>query len=160
MKKELYKNRVLLIVSLLLIIKVGVFYYEDFIDFVDQKTYNYYVNSFEKIRPTDAVNLSSQNKSEILIYFGRNTCPHCVKSIKNVYNMSKKAIKNNIPFYYIEEESELSKKDNELINDAFQLEYIPSIVKISGNSVEVFDYEQIESKTFEKHFSLFLKSTD
>lgn len=160
MKKNLHRHKILLIIGTLLIIKLGIYYYDDFKNLVEKKAYNYYVNEFEKISPTDAVSLASQNKSEILIYFGRNTCPHCVRTIKNVYDMSKKAKKKKIPFYHIEEESALTEKDHELINDLFELKYIPSIVKISANSVEIFDYEEIGNKEFEKDFLMFLKSNN
>lgn len=159
MKKKLERHKLLLIITSLIVIKLGIYYYGDVKDFIGVKTYNHYVNKFEKITPTDAVNLANTNKSELLIYFGRNTCPHCVKSIKNVYNMSNKSIEKDIPFYYIEDESELSEKDNDLINNVFQLKYVPSIFKISDKNIEVFDYEEIENKEYEKDFSKFLNSS-
>lgn len=157
MREKFRKHKVLLIVSLLLIIKLGTYYYGDFKGYVDKRIYSHYVNRFEKIRPTNAVNLVKQNKSTILIYFGRDTCPHCVKSIRNVYDMSKESMENNVPFYYIEEEDELSIKDNELINDVFKLEYIPSIVKIGTDNIEIFDYEKIENEDFKEKFLEFLE---
>lgn len=95
MKKIMQKHKLLIIIALLLLVKLGTYYYDDFIHFVDEKVYNHYVSEFEKIRPIEAVNLASKNGSEILIYFGRDTCPHCVKTIRNVYDISKEAIERS-----------------------------------------------------------------
>ena len=54
MGKKLENHKILLIIISLLIIKLGVYYYNDFQGYVDKETYNYYVDKFEKTRPTDA----------------------------------------------------------------------------------------------------------
>lgn len=100
----------------------------------------------------------NDGKEKILIYFGRDTCPYCVKLIKNIKNVSDIALREEIPFYYIDKKENLTKEDISLIDEVFDIKYIPCIISVEKNTIKNFDYEKLESNDYENEFKKFIKS--
>lgn len=100
----------------------------------------------------------NDGEEKILVYFGRDTCPYCVKLIKNIKNVSDIALREEITFYYIDKKENLTKEDISLIDEVFDIKYIPCTISVEKNTIKIFDYEKLESNDYENEFKKFIKS--
>ena len=158
MKKMLKKHQVIIFFGILLLLKGVAYYSEDIVQFFKLSRYKYYTESFTKIKPTEAIQDINDGEEKILIYFGRDTCPYCVKLIKNIKNVSDIALREEIPFYYIDKKENLTKEDVSLIDEVFDIKYIPCIISVEKNTIKIFDYEKLKSNDYENEFKKFIKS--
>ena len=78
--------------------------------------------------------------------------------IKNIKNVSDIALREEIPFYHIDKKENLTKEDISLIEEVFDIKYIPCIISVEKNTIKIFDYEKLESKDYENEFKKFIKS--
>lgn len=102
----------------------------------------------EKIRAEDLSELKKENK-EIIVYLGRPTCSYCRSFVK----LLNKSIKEtNSKVYYIQTEKDSTNKALASIRKEYNIEYIPTLIKIKGTS-----FSSLEKKDNVKSIQRFLK---
>lgn len=108
--------------------------------------YNYRKNISvtEKIRPKNFEKLI-KNKNEVIVYFGRETCPYCREFS---YELNKEIKASNNKVYYIETDKNNTNKEINKLRDRYEIEYIPSVLKIQGDSIITFDEDTENFKDF------------
>ena len=123
-----------------------------FYSFINKKlmfdNYEKNIINTEKIRAEDLSELKKENK-EIIVYLGRPTCSYCRSFVK----LLNKSIKEtNSKVYYIQTEKDSTNKALASIRKEYNIEYIPTLIKIKGTS-----FSSLEKKDNVKNIQRFLK---
>ncbi|QIW57404.1 thioredoxin family protein (plasmid) [Pseudolactococcus raffinolactis] len=123
-----------------------------FYSFINKKlmfdNYEKNIINTEKIRAEDLSELKKENK-EIIVYLGRPTCSYCRSFVK----LLNKSIKEtNSKVYYIQTEKDSTNKALASIRKEYNIEYIPTLIKIKGTS-----FSSLEKKDNVKSIQRFLK---
>lgn len=123
-----------------------------FYSFINKKlmfdNYEKNIINTEKIRAEDLSELKKENK-EIIVYLGRPTCSYCRSFVK----LLNKSIKEtNSKVYYIQTEKDSTNKALASIRKEYNIEYIPTLIKIKGTS-----FSSLEKKDNLKSIQRFLK---
>ena len=123
-----------------------------FYSFINKKlmfdNYEKNIINTEKIRAEDLSELKKEN-TEIIVYLGRPTCSYCRSFVK----LLNKSIKEtNSKVYYIQTEKDSTNKALDSIRKEYNIEYIPTLIKIKGTS-----FSSLEKKDNVKSIQRFLK---
>lgn len=100
-----------------------------------------YDNTVKNFIPVSNDQLDSYNKlsnNDYLLYFGRKTCSYCRDFVPTINIESKK--RNLLVFYIDTENTEENTKLSNLRN-TLNIEYVPSVIFISKESVNLFNDE-------------------
>lgn len=91
--KDFFKKyKVVILLIILLLLKGGTYYSKDIVYYLKVQRYNHYVDDFIRIKPTEAIEITNKNESQVLIYFGRDNCPTCLNLIKKYKSYFRECI--------------------------------------------------------------------
>ena len=105
--------------------------------------YESVINKLEKkklLKKVSPVNVMSfkNDTAEKIVYFGRNDCEYCQVF---VHNLGETIDYKGKKIYYVDTNKKDS-EDYEKMIEEFNIEVVPTTLKISKNSLDIFDYEQ------------------
>lgn len=111
---------------------------------IDQEytKYEKTVKQFKKIQVNELPELISEQ--EVIVYFGRKTCPYCRIFVEDLEQERKRA---KVDIYYVDTEEQ---DDIELkaVIEKYNIEYVPTLLKLDSSTVRVFDTENGKLKNF------------
>ncbi|MCB5950825.1 hypothetical protein LI951_01945 [Enterococcus sp. BWT-B8] len=115
-----------------------------------KEAYKQNTDSLSLISPLDFTQKLTEISSEetIFVYFGRLTCSYC----RNFVAELDKLIDSQTPtIYYIDTENTETDPDIQDIRDTYEIEFVPSFIKIIGQKISMYDSETDKLEDFINH---------
>lgn len=86
--------------------------------------YDKMVSDFKVISGKDLMSDNGQ-KSNMFVYFGRRTCPHCREFVPMLHEVANK---NNVIVYYYDTENTNKNPEKQKVRGKLGVEFVPSVV--------------------------------
>lgn len=88
-----------------------------------------------------------ENEDDILIYFGRATCPYCRDFVADLNKVNNK---NQPLIYYLDTEETDTNVNIREIRSTLNIEFVPSLIRVSNNgkTIESYDMSSDELMSF------------